>query len=556
MLQTYSRRLQKAVRSVRSSGRTDSCLFLSLLCLILFSCCSKGPEIVEPGKGITSFCFLAEDNPSLSQDVFCTVNPDGMITGMFPEILDDYRMVPRFEFDGEYVSCSSRLQVSGKSAQDFLNNVSYDVKLRDGSHRRFTVVMSFPKKPSLPVITIRTKNGAPVKDKVKYVPGTVEITDPDGMYWKVPELKLEMTLYGIRGRGNTTWDMPKKPYKLKFDEKTGLFNLPADREWVLLANYADKTLLRNVVAMKLSEIVGMDWTPAMFQVELYLNNDYLGCYTLSEHKKVSRSRVDLDIVSNTDNSGDPLTGDYYFEIESRQDEPVCFLSEINHIPMMFLEPQFPTQDQIAYVKAFFRDAELALNGHDFTDPLKGWQKYIDIESFAKAFIVNELTKNIDGNMRKSSFIAKRRSGKLEMCHLWDYDLTIGNCDYMYSLSGGLATDGPEGWFVKTTSMDQGINWYIRLSEDPAFCAEVKRIWQEAYPRLKEVPAFIDRQAWLLEEAQTRNFERWDILGTYVWPNKVVTGKYSSEVAYMKDFYSKRLEWLNGKFEIREGEIFK
>ena len=117
-----------------------------------------------------------------------------------------------------------------------------------------------------------------------------------------------------------------------------------------------------------------------------------------------------------------------------------------------------------------------------------------------------------------------------MCHLWDYDLTLGNCDYMASMSGGLATNGPEGWFIKVSSMDQGINWFIRLCQDPAFCAEVKRIWNEIYPQLQEIPYFIDRQARLIDDAQVRKFERWDILNKYVWPNKVVTGKYSSEVA--------------------------
>ena len=386
--------------------------------------------------------------------------------------------------------------------------------------------------------------------------GTVTITDPDGLYWDTPELVLEMTEDGIRGRGNTTWDMPKKPYKLKFDSKVSIFNLPEDKEWVLLANYADKTLLRNVVAMKLSEIVGMKWTPAMLPVEVYLNNDYIGCYTFSEHKKVSKNRVNLDIVTETDNTGDLLTGDYYFEIESRQDETTCFLSAINHIPMMFSDPEEPTSEQFDYIYNYFRDAELALNGSDFKDPEKGWQKYIDAESFAKAFIVNELTKNIDGNMRKSSFMTKERGKKLEMYHLWDYDLTIGNCDYMDSMSGGIATNGPEGWFIKTTSMDQGINWYIRMSQDPAFCAKVKEIWNRVYPELQEVAYFIDRQARLIDDAQKRNFERWNILGQYVWPNMVVTGKYSSEVAYMKEFYVKRLEWLNNAFNIKEGEIFK
>lgn len=532
---------------------------LAALCLFsLASCSEKESELVktDPGKGITRFALLMADNPTLSQDVICSINEDGTITGQFPELLEDYKMIPTFELDCEYLSVYGALQLSGFTMQDFANKITYEAKMKDGTVRKYTVQMAFQVKKNLPVITIKTKDGAQIRDKKTYIKGTVTISDPDGLYWDTPELVLEMTENGIRGRGNTTWDMPKKPYKLKFDDKVSIFGLPADKEWVLLANYADKTLLRNVVAMKLSEIVGMKWTPAMLPVEVYLNNDYIGCYTFSEHKKVSKNRVNLNIATETDNTGDLVTGDYYLEIESRQDEKVCFLSDINHIPMMFSDPEEPTQAQQLYVKTYFRDAEIALNGSDFTDPQKGWQKYIDIESFAKAFIVNELTKNIDGNMRKSSFITKERGKKLEMYHLWDYDLTIGNCDYMASLSNGIATNGPEGWFIKTTSMDQGINWFIRLSQDPAFCAKVKEIWNRSYPQFVDVIDFIDRQARLIDDAQTRNFQRWDILGTYVWPNMVVTGKYSSEVAYMKDFYAKRLEWLNDAFNINDGEIFK
>ena len=532
---------------------------LAALCLFsLASCSEKESELVktDPGKGITSFALLMADNPTLSQDVICSINEDGTITGQFPDLLEDYKMIPTFELDCEYLSVDGTLQLSGFTVQDFANKITYEAKMKDGTVRKYTVQMAFQVKKNLPVITIKTKDGAQIRDKKTYIKGTVTISDPDGLYWDTPELVLEMTKDGIRGRGNTTWDMPKKPYKLKFDDKVSIFGLPADKEWVLLANYADKTLLRNVVAMKLSEIVGMKWTPAMLPVEVYLNNDYIGCYTFSEHKKVSKNRVNLNIASETDNTGDLVTGDYYLEIESRQDEKVCFLSDINHIPMMFSDPEEPTQAQQLYVKSYFRDAEIALNGSDFTDPQNGWQKYIDIESFAKAFIVNELTKNIDGNMRKSSFITKERGKKLEMYHLWDYDLTIGNCDYMASMSNGIATNGPEGWFIKTTSMDQGINWYIRMSQDPAFCAKVKEIWNRSYPQLVDVIDFIDRQARLIDDAQTRNFQRWDILGTYVWPNMVVTGKYSSEVAYMKDFYAKRLEWLNDAFNINDGEIFK
>ena len=199
-------------------------------------------------------------------------------------------------------------------------------------------------------------------------------------------------------------------------------------------------------------------------------------------------------------------------------------------------------------------------GSNFTDPDNGWQKYIDIESFAKAYIVNELTKNIDGNMRKSSFITKEKGKKLEMYHLWDYDLTLGNCNYLDDEFG--ATDGPEGWFIKDFSCNywthgwNHTNWYTRLTDDPAFCAKVKEIWDKHHQELSSIPDFIDVKAMIMEDSQKRNFKRWDILNTSVWPNVVVKGTYAGEVEYLKDYYTKRFRWLDGKFNVGNGEIFK
>jgi hypothetical protein len=349
--------------------------------------------------------------------------------------------------------------------------------------------------------------------------------------------------------------MPKKPYKMKFDSKVSIFGLGEDKEWVILANYADKTLLRNVVAMKLSEIVGMPWTPAMLPVEVYMNGSYLGCYTFSEHKKVSKHRVDLDIVGEGDNSGDAVTGDYYFEIEQQMDETTCFYSPVCHLPMMFSDPEEPTSEQLEYVKNYFREAETQLVNKNF-DPETGWQKYIDIESFAKAFIVNELAKNIDGNMRKSSFIAKKQGGKLYMPHLWDYDIALGNSQN-HKNEFPIADSSPEGWFIKTCSLDGTVNWYTLLSQDPAFCAKVKEIWNKNYSTLHSLPNFIDRQALLISEAQVRNFRKWDILNdTSIWPNNPTKGDYYKHVDFLKNFIERRMAWLDGKFNIKEGEIFQ
>lgn len=535
-------------------------LLICALAAVLSAACKEKPVVIEPGQGFTSFSFLMEHNPSLSADVTCTVNEDGTITGTFTDILKSYILIPSFELDCEQATVGAVVQTSGKDKHDFSKSVNYEVKMNDGTYRTFTVKMSIPKVPKLPVIRINTENAYPILDKKNYIPGTVVIEDPDGAYWDTPRLEVKIVENGVRGRGNSTWDMPKKPYKIKFDEKISIFGLGEDKEWVLLANYADKTLLRNVVAMKLSEIVGMEWTPSMLPVEVYLNDEYMGCYTFSEHKKVSKYRVDLDIVGESDNSGDAVTGDYYMEIEQNLDETTCFRTSICGIPMMFSDPEVPTAAQYDYIVGYFYDAESALMGSNFTDPENGWQKYIDIESFAKAYIVNELTKNIDGNMRKSSFITKEKGKKLEMYHLWDYDLTLGNCNYLDDEFG--ATDGPEGWFIKDFSCNywthgwNHTNWYTRLTDDPAFCAKVKEIWDKHHQELSSIPDFIDVKAMIMEDSQKRNFKRWDILNTSVWPNVVVKGTYAGEVEYLKDYYTKRFRWLDGKFNVGNGEIFK
>ena len=535
-------------------------LLICALAAVLSAACKEKPVVIEPGQGFTSFSFLMEHNPSLSADVTCTVNEDGTITGTFTDILKSYILIPSFELDCEQATVGAVVQTSGKDKHDFSKSVNYEVKMNDGTYRTFTVKMSIPKIPKLPVIRINTENAYPILDKKNYIPGTVVIEDPDGAYWDTPRLEVKIVENGVRGRGNSTWDMPKKPYKIKFDEKISIFGLGEDKEWVLLANYADKTLLRNVVAMKLSEIVGMEWTPSMLPVEVYLNDEYMGCYTFSEHKKVSKYRVDLDIVGESDNSGDAVTGDYYMEIEQNLDETTCFRTSICGIPMMFSDPEVPTAAQYDYIVGYFYDAESALMGSNFTDPENGWQKYIDIESFAKAYIVNELTKNIDGNMRKSSFITKEKGKKLEMYHLWDYDLTLGNCNYLDDEFG--ATDGPEGWFIKDFSCNywthgwNHTNWYTRLTDDPAFCAKVKEIWDKHHQELSSIPDFIDVKAMIMEDSQKRNFKRWDILNTSVWPNVVVKGTYAGEVEYLKDYCTKRFRWLDGKFNVGNGEIFK
>lgn len=385
------------------------------------------------------------------------------------------------------------------------------------------------RRQNIPVIRIKTKNSAPILNKKDYVDGTITISDPEKLYSDVAEFSAEM---GIRGRGNSTWSFPKKPWKVKLKEKASLLGMPADKEWALLANYADRTLVRNIVAMKLSEICGFSWTPRMRSVEVYLNNEYQGVYTLCEHKKVSSDRVDIDVVGENDNSGDAVTGGYYLEIEEQQDETTCWWTSMG-VPMMFSDPEEPTSAQLKYVKDLFESFEQALWAKDFSEAT-GYPKYIDVDSFIDYYIVQELTKNIDGNLRKSSFITKERGKKMEMYHLWDFDLTLGNCGYFWGNVG----NGPENFWIK---LDK---WYPHLFADPAFVDKVQKRWNELKPEFDKVPDFIDEQTHSLAKAQERNFKVWSIWESVDWVYFPSLGSYEKEVDYLKEFYTKRLEWLD------------
>ena len=374
----------------------------------------------------------------------------------------------------------------------------------------------------IPTVHISTEGGKPIDSKEDYVKASFRFEDPTRFY--SDEETVEVT-GKIRGRGNSTWGMPKKPYRIKLDEKVDLFGSPGDKDWILLANYSDKTLLRNIVAMEISRICGMAWTPRMLSVDVYLNQEYIGVYTFCDHKEVAKDRVNIEVATETD-----LEGGYYLELEEAMDEPVCFKT-VWDTPVMFHEPEYPTEAQQKYVKEWFNGFERALERvqgeHD-----DAYRSYIDVPSFINYYIIQEITKNPDGNVRKSTYLTKEKGKPLEMYHVWDFDITLGNCDYTNF-------EKPEGWQMRY------VKWYNQMFFDPAFKKAVVDRWNELYPTLlTQVPAFLDRQHALMAGAEARNFDRWQILGVKVWPNYYYFPTYEEEYAFLKEFYEARLAWLN------------
>jgi len=395
---------------------------------------------------------------------------------------------------------------------------------------------------ALPTIRITTDGKKSVTSKDVYIPGTVRFEDPEKMYSDVELLESRME---IRGRGNTSWTYAKKPYKIQLEEKSKVFGMPKDREWVLLSNYNDKSLLRNILAMETSRIFGMPWTPSMRSCNVYLNDSYIGIYTLTEQVEVSGNKINVKPVTAEDNAEPAIYGDYFLEIDSASDEEFYFITQKNYLEFMAKDPKSPTSQQQKYLKAYMNEAEASCLSADFKDPDKGYQAYFDVDSWIGFFLTQELSKNIDGNTRKSTYCVKHAEGKIKIWTVWDFDLAYGNCNYLSDYKN--TTNGPEGWYVKDfgrrhAQYKEGCLW--QMLQDPAFVQKVKDRWNNAYPELQKVPDFIDNEALRVSKDVDNNFKKWNILGTYLWPNVFVGQTYQEEIDYLKDFYSKRLEWMN------------
>lgn len=336
--------------------------------------------------------------------------------------------------------------------------------------------------------------------------------------------------------------------------------MPKSKNWVLLANYADKTLMRNDIAFMFSERIGMQYTTRSEHVEVWMNDEPQGVYQLVEHIRIDNDRVDIDELEVTDTDAESVTGGYLFEIDFRmhkdyclgdaggwdpvcvdgvntsREDVLCLDSKHGMNPFCLDEPETLLEPEWAihrdYIETYFEDTEAALFGYDFADPDTGYAAYLDVESTINYYILNELFKNPDG-ASASVYLTKKRNDKLFFGPIWDFDLALGNAGY-----GDV--DKTYGWHIRQAP------WFARLFEDPAFEAKVKARWQE----LKEDGSFeliflyAEARATWLQEAQQRNFDLWPIFDWETWYTRVVMGSYDAEVAEMIRWQRERYNWMD------------
>jgi hypothetical protein len=384
---------------------------------------------------------------------------------------------------------------------------------------------------ALPQLRITTAGGTDITSKELYVNATLVLRDTAG------SVLLDVPTE-IRGRGNTTWGFPKKPYRVRLTSSASLLGMPANRHWVLLANYSDKTLLRNDLSFAMSRLAGMPWTPRSEFVDLYVNGRYDGIYQLVEHIRIGANRVNITSMRMSDTSATAITGGYLLEVDERRGEDFCFNSTRTRMVFCVNDPETLLQPgwerQRAYLTNYIARTDSAILGTNFADPDSGYAAFIDVESAINYNIVQEVVKNVDGSLRFSGFMYKPRGGKLTFGPVWDFDLAIGNVNYDEA-------DLTSGWRSRQAQ------WYTRLFQDPAFAARYRARWSalKAAGALDSLQNLVGHRASYLSVVQVRNFERWPILGTWVWPNRVVMGSWPGEVLAMDAWLQARLRWMNG-----------
>lgn len=329
----------------------------------------------------------------------------------------------------------------------------------------------------------------------------------------------------IRGRGNSTWGFPKKPFQIRFPEKIEVLGLPKDKKWILLANYTDKSMLRNELGFLLGQVSQLEWTPENRFVDLYFNDVFHGTYQIIQKVEESSNRVDIG------------EDGYLLEIDqmSRLDaDDVYILTERNLYNIKEPELQIDSEAYV-YIQNYLSQLEEAIWSEDFLDSELGYQAYLDMDSMVDWYLINEISRNTDSKFFTSVYLHKKSGEKLKMGPLWDFDLGFGNVDY----NDNHMTDG---FFLKNEG------WMVRLFEDSIFVEKVKERFIHLYGLKDELINTVQQRAITLQDSQTRNYEKWGTLGRYVWPNYVYFDTYEEEVDYLVDWVDDRFEWLKDAFE--------
>ena len=385
----------------------------------------------------------------------------------------------------------------------------------------------------LPILYVDTQ-GSEINSKDDYVEGSVSIIGSNDF----PD--LSSTEMKIKGRGNATWwqggigrpDNMKKPYQIKFGDKTKVLNMPKDKKWVLLAEISDISLIRNKIVREIANMGSFDYVPQSEYTELFINNKHAGTYLIGQKVEESKNRVNIGddgylVEIDTDAHGRIEEDDVYFRSN-------VWSSHYKDGVFNIKEPSLDfDSEKFHLIKDHINSFEDALFGDNFKDPDIGYRSFIDLPSFIDWFLVNEISKNQDAASFSSIYFNYIPGEKIKMGPIWDFDLAFGNVNYSNA-------ENTEGFWIKDNL------WYKRMFEDPYFKQMVQERFDYYNNNLSLILSKISGFETYLSKSQKKNFELYPSLldpNSEVWPVPARFDNHHGYVEYLKTWLDARMEWL-------------
>jgi hypothetical protein len=388
----------------------------------------------------------------------------------------------------------------------------------------------------LPVIYIDTEDEKEINSKTDWFKTKIKVVDHDNPKWDYKsedyDIKGQYT-DDIRGRGNNTWEHPKKPYRIRFKKDTSMFGLEAARNWVLLAEYEVPTLIGNAIAFELVELINGPLIKNHYKyVDVVLNGQYNGTYLLTEHMRVGTGRVEIDEVN-----------DYLVEIDSMFDDDPKFRTDNLQLPVMISSPDFGKNINDSRYN-FVKNSLNALDAELVDVKTGNWQNLLDIVSLVDYMLILEITQSYDyywNRMGNNVFMYKKATeNTIKISHVWDFDKTgmvqgAFNAPPFYD---GNISHIPFTRYTVDMRMKGG-ELFGRFHEDTTFKDTYKARWNEKLDAIKTMPDIIEKIAKKIEKSHSLNLRRWN--GCDWYHDNII---FKEEVRKQKEWWNERVDFLN------------
>ncbi|MCR5609233.1 MAG: CotH kinase family protein [Lachnospiraceae bacterium] len=492
-------------------------------------------------------------------------------------------------------------------------NNGQGITLEEGQHSikagNDSYTLNVMKSENIPAVYISLNDGKNAEylneTKDNKASGNIAFIDENGQV-------TEAGLSQIKGRGNSSWDagyvFDKFPYNIKLEEKTDVFGMGAMKKWCLLANALDESLIRNKIVGDIAEEIGMEYNYTGKNIDLYINGEYLGNYFICEKVEVGKTSLinitdlekatekvndnDLDSYEQIDpygksytpgdddgdgypdeyivpagtykyydipNDPEDITGGYLLEFDyaGRQAEEASGFVTDRYQPITIKSPEFATKNEVLYIKDYMQRVEDAVySDTGYNDKGEYYADLIDVESFAKVYLINEFTKNLDSG-ESSYYVYKDVNGVLKAGPVWDYDWALGS----FSVKEGVDTSDPDGWYTSEKKIknakNYGKDYYnlsARLSKHEDFMVKVKEIWRDSFKSAvsdtikdnsESTVTCIDKYYEKLKASAKMNYTLHNSLEKEpIWGSADTGNTFSDNYDYLRNFISNRIAFMS------------